>query len=246
MRNQVRGAIDDLERHGFRLAALVTDCAYSSDGIFTDPVGYMKAVVEEVHAAGGVYIADEVQSGFARLGDSMWGFSRHGVLPDIVTMGKPMGNGVPLSGVVFRPEVSEEFGRNVRYFNTFAGSSIPVAAGAAVLDVFEEENVQQRVLENGKALRAGLEEITHESPYVAEVRGSGLYVAVEIVKDTETLEPDRARAEDVINDMRDRRVLISGTAKGANVLKIRPPLAFSSADVTRFLETFAEVAKDRL
>ncbi len=164
MRNQVRGAIDDLERHGYRLAALVTDCAHSSDGIFTDPVGYMQAVVEEVHAAGGVYIADEVQSGFARLGDSMWGFSRHGVLPDIVTMGKPMGNGIPISGVVFRPEVADEFGRSVRYFNTFAGSSIPVAAGAAVLDVFEEEGVQQRVLENGKALRCGIEEITRDSP----------------------------------------------------------------------------------
>jgi 4-aminobutyrate aminotransferase-like enzyme len=246
MRAQVRAAIDDLERHGYRLAALVTDSAYSSDGIFTDRVGYMQAVVEEVHAAGGVYIADEVQSGFARLGDAMWGFARHGVLPDIVTLGKPMGNGVPLSGVVFRPEVSEEFGRNVRYFNTFAGSSIPVAAGAAVLDVFEEENVQQRVLENGTALRAGLEEITRESPHVAQVRGSGLYVAVEIVEDLETRAPDRARAEDVINDMRDRRILISGTARGANVLKVRPPLAFSSADVTRFLETFAEVAKDRL
>jgi 4-aminobutyrate aminotransferase-like enzyme len=115
-----------------------------------------------------------------------------------------------------------------------------------VLDVFEEENVQQRVLENGNSLRAGLEEITHDSPYVADVRGSGLYVGVEIVEDRETLAPDRARAEDVINDMRDRRVLISGTARGANVLKIRPPLAFSSADVTRFLETFAEVAEDRL
>lgn len=246
MRNQVRGAIDDLERHGFRLAALVTDSAHSSDGIFTDPVGWMSAVVEEVHAAGGVYIADEVQSGFARLGDSMWGFSRHGVLPDIVTMGKPMGNGMPLSGVVFRPEVSEEFGRNVRYFNTFAGSSIPVAAGAAVLDVLEEENVQQRVLDNGRVLGAGLEEIAQQSPYVAEVRGSGLYFAVEIVQDRESLEPDRARAEDVINDMRDRRVLISGSGKGANVLKIRPPLAFSSDDVTRFLETFAGVAKVRL
>src|SRR5688572_8453444 len=227
MRKQVRDAIDDLERHGYRLAALITDCAYTSDGIFTDPVGYMPVVVDEVHAAGGVYIADEVQSGFARLGDSMWGFSRHGVLPDIVTMGKPMGNGVPLSGVVFRPEVSEEFGRSVRYFNTFAGSSIPVAAGAAVLDVFEEENVQQRVLENGTVLRAGIEEITRESPYVAEVRGSGLYVAVEIVQDRESLAPDRARAEDIINDMRDRRVLISGTAREVNVLKIRPPLAFS-------------------
>jgi len=246
MRDQVRGAIDDLERHGYRLAALVTDSAYSSDGIFTDPVGYMRTVVEEVHAAGGVYIADEVQSGFARLGDSMWGFSRHGVVPDIVTMGKPMGNGLPLSGVVFRPEVCEQFGRDVRYFNTFAGSSVPVAAGAAVLDVFEEENVQQRVLVNGKALRAGLEEITQASPYVAEVRGSGLYVGIEIVRDRETLDPDRARAEDIINDLRDRRVLISGTGKGANVLKIRPPLAFSSADVTRFLETFAEVAKVRL
>jgi 4-aminobutyrate aminotransferase-like enzyme len=124
MRDQVHGAIDDLERHCYRLAALVTDSAYSSDGIFTDSVGYLQGVVEEVHAAGGVYIADEVQSGFARLGDSMWGFSRHGVLPDIVTMGKPMGNGLPLSGVVFRPEVCEEFGWSVRYFNTFAGSSI--------------------------------------------------------------------------------------------------------------------------
>ncbi|MEA5455123.1 aspartate aminotransferase family protein [Sinomonas sp. JGH33] len=246
MRLQVRGAIDDLERHGYRLAALVADCAYSSDGIFTDPVGYMQAVVEEVHAAGGLYIADEVQSGFARLGDSMWGFSRHDVLPDIVTMGKPMGNGLPISGVVFRPEVAEEFGRSVRYFNTFAGSSVPVVAAAAVLDVFDEENVQQRVVENGTALRAGLEELTQASPYVAEVRGSGLYIGVEVVKDPETLAPDRARAEDIINDLRDRRVLISGTAKGAHVLKIRPPLAFSSADVARFLEAFAEVAKVRL
>ncbi|GHG86339.1 aspartate aminotransferase family protein [Streptomyces lanatus] len=246
MRDQVRGAIDDLERHGYRLAALITDCAYSSDGIFTDPVGYMRAVVEEVHAAGGVYIADEVQSGFARLGDSMWGFTRHAVLPDIVTMGKPMGNGLPISGVVFRPEICEEFGQNVRYFNTFAGSSIPVAAGAAVLDVFENENVQQRALENGTALRTGLQEITKDSPHVAEVRGSGLYVGVELVKDRETLEPDRSRTEDVINDMRDRRILISGTGKAANVLKIRPPLAFTSADVTRFLETFSEIAKDRL
>jgi 4-aminobutyrate aminotransferase-like enzyme len=246
MRGQVRGAINDLERHGYKLAALITDCAHSSDGIFTDPVGYMRDVAEEVHAAGGLYIADEVQAGFARLGETMWGFSRHGVLPDIVTMGKPMGNGMPISGVVFRPEVCDEFGQNVRYFNTFAGSSIPIAAGAAVLDVFEAENVQQRVIDSGRALRAGLEEITRESPYIAEVRGSGLFVGVEFVQDRESLEPDRARAEHVVNDMRERRILISGTGEGVNVLKIRPPLAFDSADVTRFLETFAEIAKTRL
>jgi len=246
MRAQVRGAIADLERHGYRLAALITDCAHTSDGIFTDPVGYLTGMVEEVHAAGGVYIADEVQAGFARLGETMWGFERHGVLPDIVTLGKPMGNGVPISGVVFRPEVSDEFGRNVRYFNTFAGSSIPVAAGAAVLDVFEAENVRQRALENGTALRTGLAEITKDSASVAEVRGCGLYVGVEIVRDRETREPDRARTEDVINDLRRRRILISGTGPAANVLKIRPPLAFSAADVTRFLETFAAVAKETL
>lgn len=246
MLGEVRGAIEDLERHGHGLAAMISDSAYSSDGIFTEPLGYMPALIEAVHSAGGVYIADEVQSGFARLGDSMWGFSRHHVLPDMVTMGKPMGNGLPISGVVFRPEVCEEFGRSVRYFNTFAGSSVPVAAAAAVLDVFEEEGVQPRVLENGKALRAGLEQLTQESPHVAEVRGTGLYVAVEVVQDRETRAPARARAEDVINGMRDRRVLISGTGRAANVLKIRPPLAFSAADVTRFLETFAEVSKDLL
>ncbi len=244
MRAQVREAVADLERHGYRLAALITDCAYSSDGIFSDPIGYMDAVVEEVHAAGGLYIADEVQAGFARLGETMWGFARHGVLPDIVTMGKPMGNGMPLSGVVFRPEVCEDFGQSVRYFNTFAGSSIPIAAGAAVLDVFETENVQQNVIDNGRALRIGLQQITQDSPHVAEVRGDGLYVGVEIT--TETGQPDRARTEDIINDMRTHRVLISGTGKHANTLKIRPPLAFSDTDVTRFLETFAKVAKHQL
>jgi 4-aminobutyrate aminotransferase-like enzyme len=246
MRTQVQAAIEDLQRHGYRLAALITDCAFSSDGIFTDPVGYMTGVVEQVHAAGGVYIADEVQSGFARLGDSMWGFARHDVLPDMVTLGKPMGNGLPLSGVVFRPEVCEDFGHNVRYFNTFAGSSIPIAAGAAVLDVFETENVQQRVVDNGHALRTGLRQITQGSSHVAEVRGSGLYVGVEIVTDPDTRQPDRARTEDVITDMRNHRILISGTGQAANVLKIRPPLAFTTTDVTRFLETFTKVAKTHL
>lgn len=243
MRNQMRSAIDDLERHGYKLAALIADPAFTSDGIFTHPVGFMKAVVDEVHAAGGLYVADEVQSGFAQLGDSMWGFSRHEVIPDIVTMGKAMGNGFPISGVVFRPEVSDEFGQKVSYFNTLGGRSISIAAASAVLDVLEEENVRERVVANGMTLRAGLEALTRESPYVAEVRGSGLYLGVEIIKDKRTLEPDSDRAESIIKDMRDRRVLISRTGPAANVLKIRPPLAFTAADVSRLLETFEVVAK---
>jgi len=246
MRNQVRSAIEDLERHGYRLAALIADSAFTSDGIFTHPVGFMKAVVDEVHAAGGVYIADEVQSGFAQLGDSMWGFSRHEVVPDIVTMGKAMGNGFPISGVAFRPEVSDEFGQKVSYFNTLGGRSVSIAAASAVLDVFEEENVRERVLTNGTALRAELEALTRNSPYVGEIRGSGLYLGMEIVKDIKTLEPDSTRTEAIIKDLRDRRVLISRTGPAGNVLKIRPPVAFNAADVSRFLETFAVVAKHRL
>lgn len=243
MRDQVRSAIGDLERHGYRLAALIADSAFTSDGIFTHPVGFMKAVVDEVHAAGGVYVADEVQSGFAQLGDSMWGFSRHEVVPDIVTMGKAMGNGYPVSGVVFRPEVSDEFGEKVSYFNTLGGRSLSIAAASAVLDVFEQENLRERVVANGATLRAGLEALTRESPYVGEIRGSGLYLGVEIVKDKRTFEPDSVRAEDIIKDMRDRRVLISRTGPAGNVLKIRPPVAFTAADVSRLLETFAVVAK---
>ncbi|QRM32845.1 aspartate aminotransferase family protein [Microvirga sp. VF16] len=246
MRDQVRSAIADLERHGYRLAALIADAAFTSDGIFTHPVGFMQAMVDEVHAAGGLYIADEVQSGFAQLGDSMWGFSRHAVIPDIVTMGKAMGNGYPISGIVFRPEVSDEFGQKVSYFNTLGGRSVSVAAASAVLDVFERENVRERVAMNGATLRAGLEALTRDSPYVAEVRGSGLYLGVEIVKDRETLKPDPILCEGIIKDLRDRRVLISRTGPAGNVLKVRPPVAFTAADVSRFLETFAIVAKQRL
>ncbi|MES0157951.1 aspartate aminotransferase family protein [Mesorhizobium sp. M0018] len=246
MRHEVRSAIMDLERHGYRLAALIADSAFTSDGIFTHPVGFMQAMVDEVHVAGGLYIADEVQSGFAQLGDSMWGFSRHGVVPDIVTMGKAIGNGFPISGVVFRPEVSDEFGQKVSYFNTLGGRSLSIAAASAVLDVFEQENVRERVAVNGATLLGGLESLTRDSPYVAEIRGSGLYLGVEIVKDRERLEPDPIRCESIIKDLRAHRVLISRTGPAGNVLKVRPPVAFNAADVSRFLETFAIVATQRL
>ncbi|ESX81725.1 aspartate aminotransferase family protein [Mesorhizobium sp. LSHC412B00] len=246
MWDQVRSAIIDLERHGYRLAALIADSAFTSDGIFTHPVGFMQAMVDEVHAAGGLYIADEVQSGFAQFGDSMWGFSRHGIIPDIVTMGKAMGNGFPISGVVFRPEVSDEFGQKVSYFNTLGGRSISVAAASAVLDVFEQENVRERVVVNGATLLAGLETLTRDSPYVAEIRGGGLYLGIEIVKDRATLESDPIRCERIIKHLRDRRVLISRAGPAGNVLKVRPPVAFTAADVSRFLETFAIVAKQLL
>lgn len=240
---ETRRAIADLARHGYGTAALVLDLSFMSDGIFPERGDYLQGMIDEVHAAGGVFVADEVQAGFARLGPCMWGFAMQRVVPDIVTMGKPMGNGIPLSAVVFRPEVARDFGEKVRYFNTFGGSSVPIAAGAAVLDVFEHEGVPERVERIGELLRSGIRELLADSPHVAEVRGAGLVVGVEIVADRENRRPDRARTTRVIDGMRERKILISGAGPDVNVLKIRPPLAFDEADVARFLDGLSEVAR---
>jgi len=246
MLDETRRAIHDLRRHGFGTGALVLDLSFMSDGIFPEQDGYLQGMVDEVHAAGGVFIADEVQAGFARVGAGMWGFARHGVVPDIVTMGKPMGNGIPLSAAVFRPEVARDFGEQVRYFNTFGGSSVPIAAGAAVLDVFEQERVPERAERVGARLRAGIGALLADSPHVADVRGSGLLAAVEIVEDRDGRAPDRARTTRVIDGMREQRILISAAGPGVNVLKIRPPLAFDDADTDRFLESLEGVARREL
>ncbi|MET4098523.1 4-aminobutyrate aminotransferase-like enzyme [Agrococcus sp. UYP10] len=239
---ETQRAIRDLERHGFGMAALVLDLSFMSDGVLPEAGDYLQPMVDAVQDAGGVFIADEVQAGFGRLGTCMWGFASQGVVPDIVTMGKPMGNGIPLSAVVFRPEVARDFGETVRYFNTFGGSSVPIAAGAAVLDVFEREGVPERAERVGALLRDGIARLLEGSPHIADVRGAGLLVGVEIVADLETRAPDRARATRVIDGMRERRILISAAGRDANVLKIRPPLAFDEADVERFLEGLGEVA----
>lgn len=233
LRAQVKAAIHDLHRHGYGLAAFFADTIFSSDGVFAGPVGFLKPIAEEVHAAGGLYVADEVQPGFGRLGDTWWGFQRHGILPDIVTMGKPMGNGIPVSAAIFRHEVTEEFGRNVRYFNTFGGSSVPIAAASAVLDVLIEERLQQRALEVGTSLRADLGSLLAPYGEVGEVRGAGYFIGVELV-DTDGGPNPRAAAR-LVNDLRTRRVLISASGPAGNVLKIRPPLAFDAGDAARFL-----------
>ncbi|RYY69270.1 MAG: aminotransferase class III-fold pyridoxal phosphate-dependent enzyme, partial [Comamonadaceae bacterium] len=137
----VREAIADLKAKGMRPAALLVDTSFSSDGIFTDPPGFLLEAVEAVREAGGVFIADEVQAGLGRTGDAMWGFQRHGVVPDIVTMGKPLGAGHPLAGIAIHPAVLAAFGRECRYFNTFGGNPVSMAAGMAVLDVVEREGL---------------------------------------------------------------------------------------------------------
>ncbi|MET0271436.1 MAG: aminotransferase class III-fold pyridoxal phosphate-dependent enzyme [Phenylobacterium sp.] len=221
----VRAALADMAAKGIRPAALLVDTIFSSDGVLDAMPGFAEAV-DAVRAAGGVFIADEVQAGFARTGDAMWGFQRHGLSPDLVTMGKPMGNGHPIAGVAARPDVVGSFGRQVRYFNTFGGNPVSCAAGLAVLDVIRDEGL----LENAKVVGQHLRE--RLAPF-GKVRGAGLFVGLELESAEE--------ASRLVQALRERRVLISATGPRADALKIRPPLVFSKANVDQFVETLAQV-----
>ncbi|MGX9901138.1 aspartate aminotransferase family protein [Arthrobacter sp. SA17] len=222
LRNQIRAAIADLHRHGIGLAAFIADSIFSSDGIFAGPTGFLRPIIEEVHAAGGLCIADEVQPGFGRTGTEWWGFQRHGITPDIVTIGKPMGNGIPVAAAIFKPELLIEFGKNIRYFNTFGGNSVAIAAAQAVLDVIHEESLIENAHKVGEKIITGLKDITQDLDQVAEIRGSGLFVGVDMVTDRSTLTPDGDTAAGIVNKLREERILISACGAQGNVLKLRP------------------------
>lgn len=235
---EIAAAIADLRENGFGVSALIVDTIFSSDGIYPDPL-VLAPAVSAVRAAGGVLIADEVQPGFGRTGAGMWGFSRHGVVPELVTMGKPMANGMPVAAMVARGDVLAGFANEVPYFNTFGGNPVSMAAAAAVLDVIEGEQLIANAAAVGGDLRAEVTRLTAENPRIGEVRGAGLYLGVEVL-DADG-HPDRAAARWIVNAMRERRVLISVCGAHGNVLKVRPPLVFSMSDVDRFIAEFGEV-----
>ena len=194
----------------------------------------------------GVWIADEVQPGFARTGDAFWGFARHGVVPDLVTMGKPMANGIPMSALAARGEVLAPFGEQIPYFNTFGGNPVSIAAAQAVLAVIEEERLQERAAATGARFLAELRALTADHPLIGDVRGAGLYIGVDVVTDRVTMAPSSQVALDLVEGLRDRRVLTSVCGAGGNVLKLRPPLVFSDDDVDWFCAAFAEALDDVL
>lgn len=240
---QVATAIDDLERHGHKFSALLLDSIFSSDGIYVDP-SVLAPVVEVVHRAGGVFIADEVQPGFARTGESMWGFQRHGVVPDLVTMGKPMGNGIPVAAMAARPEILDVFARETPYFNTFGGNPVSMAAARAVLDIIEEDHLVEHAREVGDELRAEVRALIAQHSFLGDVRGSGLYTGIEIVTDPQSKAHDGARAQRIVDAMRDNHVLISVCGGYGNILKVRPPLVFSMSDLDWFMTVFTTVLKE--
>ena len=231
----VQAAIEDLLRHGIKPAMLIVDTVFSSDGVFVDPPGFLAPAVAAIRAAGGVFVADEVQPGFGRTGDAMWGFQRHGLVPDMVSLGKPMGNGYPVAGLVMQPHVIAEFGAKCRYFNTFGGNAVAAATAMAVLEVVQGEALQANAAAVGAYFRDGLLALAKTHACLGQVRAAGLFLGVEVVQG-DPLTPDAAKTAAIVNGMRQARVLISSTGPRSNVLKIRPPLVFSRANVDYFLE----------
>jgi len=236
----VHEAIALLQSRGFEPAAFVIDTIASSCGVVAPPPGYLAEVAAIVRAAGALFVADEVQPGFGRTGRHFWGFEADGLVPDIVTMGKPMGNGHPVSAVVARRELVDAFGNKGDYFNTFGGNPVSCAAALAVLDVIEEQGLQQNALDVGEHIRAGLQQLAKAHRCIGDIRGTGLFLALELVSDREQRVPDGALARSVINDLRDRGVLTGVIGPDRNILKLRPPMVISVADADFMLERLDE------
>jgi 4-aminobutyrate aminotransferase-like enzyme len=229
-------AIDQLSRRGRRPAMFLCDASFASDGILVAPPGYLHSAYEQVRAAGGLCVADEVQAGLCRLGDHMWGFEDSGVVPDIVTMGKPIGDGHPLAAVVTTPAIAEEFARKFNYFNTFGGNPVSTAVGLAVLNVIEQENILAHVREVGAYLGRGLNGLGDRHERIGDVRGKGLFYGVEIVRDRATREPGESEAARIRDYLRENGVLLGTAGPQNNVVKIRPPLVFTKANADLLLE----------
>lgn len=233
MAAQVRAQAADMARHGIKFAALLIDDIFSSDGVFPGKPGFLQPVADAVHELGGLYIADEVQPGFTRTG-TFWGFERHDVVPDLVTMGKPMANGIACSAVVAQADILDAFAQASPYFNTFAGSPVAMAAAQATLDTVREEDTMGNARRVGGALLREMRRIMEKYPQIGDVRGAGLFIGADVVK-ADTEEPDYAAAVRIIEGMRERRVLTSLCGPYGNVLKIRPPLVFDTNDVDWFM-----------
>jgi 4-aminobutyrate aminotransferase-like enzyme len=233
-------AITALAQRGHKPAALIIDSGTSSSGILDLPDDYVRLISQKVKAAGGLYIADEVQVGLGRSGSHFWGFEALGVTPDIVTIGKPIGNGHPIGIVVTSREILTRFNADVPFFSTFGGNPVSAAAGLEVLKVIDRQNLQQNALETSLYLKKGIEVLARQESLIGDVRGTGLLIGIELVLNRETREPADTRARQIYNHMRNHGVLIGTAGPQGNVLKIRPPITFSKAHADQLIDTLGE------
>jgi 4-aminobutyrate aminotransferase-like enzyme len=237
----VEQAVESLQTSPFGFSALIIDPFFANEGFPHLPDGFLQKAAVIVKKAGGLLICDEVQPGFGRTGTDMWGHQRAGVTPDVVTLGKPMGNGHPIGGVVANSETLNAFRKAFRYFNTFGGNPVSCAAAMAVLEVLEDERLVENARLVGDYAQAGLRKLADKHDIIGNVRGSGLFFGCELVLDKATKEPATALATTVINEMRDRGVLMGKLGIHQNATKIRPPMPFSKENADLMLSVLDDV-----
>ncbi len=237
---------EKLQAQGRGLAGFIAESLPSVGGQLVLPPGYLADVYRYIRAAGGLCIVDDVQTGFGRVGTHFWGFEMQGVVPDIVVLGKPIGNGHPLGAVITTPEIADVFHNGMEYFTTFGGNPVSCAVGLEVLNVVLEENLQEHAWRVSERMLAGLRPFIERYPLVGDVRGSGLFLGVELVRDRKTLEPATEEAAYVMNRMREHGILIGTDGPYHSVLKIRPPMPFDEENADLLVEVMEEVLKDEI
>jgi alanine-glyoxylate transaminase/(R)-3-amino-2-methylpropionate-pyruvate transaminase len=226
------------------VAAFFAESIQGVGGAVVYPEGFLKKSYEVVRAAGGVCIADEVQTGFTRTGTHYWGFENHGVIPDIVTMAKGIGNGVPLAAVVTTPQIANALASRI-HFNTFGGNPVSCAAGMAVLEIIDRDNIQKNCFDRGNQLMEGYRKLMGKHTIIGDVRGRGLMTGIELVKDRRTKEPAREECLRVFERVKDLGLLMGKGGLHANTLRIKPPMCITKADVEFLLEVL-DIALDEI
>lgn len=238
--NEIQNAIEQITKIGFK-PIIIAESLLGCGGQLVLPEGFLKKSFKLVRDAGGLCIADEVQIGFGRMGSHFWGFETCNTVPDIVTMGKSMGNGHPISAVVTNREIANKFNNGMEYFNSFGGNPVSCAVGHAVLDVIDEENLQLNASNVGNYLLDELKNINHS--LIGQVRGKGLFIGIELVKDQKLLTPAPAEARTVINEMKELGILMSTDGPDNNVLKIKPPIIFTSENADELVFKLKSIFK---
>ena len=226
---------------GKKPAAFISESMLGCGGQVTLPDDFLKRSYQHVRHHGGLCIADEVQVGFGRVGKHFWAFELQDVVPDIVTLGKPIGNGHPLGAVITTRNIAESFANGMEYFNTFGGNQVSCSVGMAVLDVLENEGLQQNALETGRWLKDKLEALKNISPLIGDVRGEGYFLGVELVLDHETRDPAPLHASYIVERLKSRKILLSIEGPGHNVMKFKPPMVFNHRDAQHLLVEFERV-----
>ena len=243
--SEVKKILGQLNAEHKNISAIIVESIMGCGGQLIPPEGFLSESFGMVREGGGLCITDEIQIGFGRMGECFWGFETQDITPDIVTLGKSIGNGHPLSVVVTTKELSDEFNNGMEYFNSFGGNPVSCAIGHAVLDIIEEEGLQENAFEVGKELVALLDQLKSKHDIIGDVRGKGLFLGIEIINDTETLSPDQIATDQIVNEMRNRGILLSSDGPNHNVIKIKPPMVFNRSNALFLVETLDKVLSEK-